>query len=261
MTVSNANADVIRTALSLAEARDGTFSGLIQQLVGKERGRGADRKVYGNATMHYVLYTGFIYINIVRRSLDRLLAMDRDELVAEFASKGITDGHGNPITRADVNKAIANLAGSLQDSLDGKNTSTTDHVFEPLVVDGETVRGARVYRCVANDPAYNCKCGDCTGDKRAPVDGQISLLALVIGSKVIEPAPNGPVPKSKSRGDVVVKGILKSRLPIGRVRSFRLRPGDDYILRAGGAAATAANKDGVTVDADRVADLATSLQG
>jgi len=257
MTTNAAN---LRLAQSLAAARKGTFTGLIIRKVGATRGRGAAKVRYGDDLVHVVFYTGFRYENLVRRSLEQLQATDPAAIVADFAARGITDGHGHAITLAQVCTAVADLDRSFNDTLNGTNESTTEHVYEPLVVDGETVRGARVYKCVAHD-GRKCHCRDCSGDSKAPVDGQINILGLRIGQKVIEAAPNGPIPPSKSRGDVVAKRVIRSRLPIGRLVSYRLAPGADYILRAGGAAALAADKDGVTVDPNKVQTAADLLAG
>lgn len=258
--MNQSNATDLTLAATLATARKGTFTGLITQKVGTTRGRGSDKKTYGDDLVHVVLVTGFRYENLVSRSLERLQAMDPAALVAEFATRGITAGDGSAIRLADVCTAIAALDASFQSTLDGTNVSTTAHVYDPLVVDGETVRGGKVYKCVAGDPEHKCQCRDCTGDPKAPVAGQINLSGLKIGETVIEPGANGPIPASKSRADVVAKNIIRSRLPVGRYVSYRLEPGSDFILRAGGAAALAASKDGVTLDPAKVQDAADLLK-
>lgn len=253
------NATDATAAATLAEARGGTFTGLIIRKQGVTRGRGSTKQRYGDDLVHVVIYTGFRYETLVQRSLDALQAMDPAALVAEFAKRGIVDGNGDAIRLADVCTAITALDESFQKSLDGTNSSTTDHVYEPLVVDGQNVRGSKVYRCVAGDPTHKCHCRNCTGDPKAPVDGQITLAGLKIGERVLDPAPNGPIPASKSRADVVAKRVIRSRLPVGRYVSYRLEKGADYILRAGGAAAMASDKDGVVLDADRVQTAADLL--
>ena len=261
MSQPTTNAAVPTTAAFLADAHPGRFRGLIIRKVGQTRGRGAAKKVYGDDLMHYVIFGGFRYDRLVARSREILQSMDPASIVAEFAAKGITDGNGDPIRLADVCKAIADIDNSFDKTLAGTNTSTIEHVYEPLTVDGKTVRGAKVYKCVKGDPKHECKCRDCTGDKRAPVDGQINISGLKIGETVLEPAANGPIPASKSRADVVAKRVIRSRLPIGRYVSFRLEPGADYILRVGPAASQAATQDGVTCDADKVQQAAALLAG
>jgi hypothetical protein len=249
MTTTNASSASL--AAHLAAAKVGSFVGLITQKQGVTRGRGAAKMVYGDDTVHTVIVTGFRYDRLVERSLTKLVGMNPADVLAA----GLVDGDGNPITMADVHTAMVDLATSLQASADGTNTSSTDHVYEPLVVDGDTVRGCRVYKCVAGNPAHDCKCRDCTGEEKAPKSGTIYLQGLAIGTKVITPAPNGPAPASKSRADVVAKNWIRARLPIGRYVSYRLEAGESWMLAAGGVAAAASDTAGITLRTDMVADI------
>jgi len=261
--MTNTNSDNLQLALTLANARKGTFTGLIVRKKGTVRGG----VTYGDDLVHTVMYTGFKYNNLVQRSLNALPDPSSrdfedycDRIVGYCKRMGYTDKNGSSIDYADVAKAINDLRASFESTLAGTNTATTDHVYEPLTVDGETVRGARVYRCVASK-GIKCHCRNCTGDKRAPKDGQVNILGLRVGSKVLDAAANGPAPLPKSRGDVIAKNIIKKRLPIGRLVSYVLEEGGDFILNAGGTAATAANKDGVTVDPVKVREAAELLAG
>jgi hypothetical protein len=246
------NAASAALAQHLADAKVGSFVGLIITKQGVTRGRGAAKMVYGDDTVHTVIVTGFRYDRLVERSLLKLVGMNPADVVAA----GLKDGDGNPITMADVHTAMADLAASLQGTRDGTNTSTTDHVYDPLVVDGQAVRGCRVYKCVAADPAHECKCRDCTGDPKAPKAGTIYLQGLAVGSKVIVPAANGPAPASKSRADVVAKDWLRARLPVGRYVSYRLEAGTDFVLCAGGVAAMRSDEAGIRLREDAVAEVA-----
>jgi hypothetical protein len=248
------NASSAALAQHLADAKVGSFVGLVIQKQGETRGRGAAKLTYGDDTVHTVIVTGFRYDRLVERSLAKLVGMNPADVVAA----GLVDGDGNPVTIADVTTAMSDLAASLQATLDGTNASTTDHVYDPLVVDGQVVRGCRVYKCVAADPAHECKCRDCTGDAKAPKAGTLYLQGLAVGSKVIVPAANGPVPASKSRADVVAKNWIRARLPVGRYVSYRLEAGTDFVLCAGGVAAMKSDEAGITLRADAVAD-ATAL--
>ena len=249
MTTTNASSATLAT--HLAAAKVGSFVGLITQKQGVERGRGAAKLTYGDDTVHTVIVTGFRYGRLVERSLAKLVGMNP----ADVVDAGLVDGDGNAVTLADVQTAMSDLAASFRDSAAGTAESTTGHVYDPLVVDGETVRGCRVYKCVAGDPAHECQCRDCTGDAKAPKAGTIYLQGLAVGSKVIVPAPNGPVPASKSRADVVAKNWIRARLPVGRYVSYRLEAGQPWMLAAGGVAAAASDAAGITVRAEAVADL------
>jgi hypothetical protein len=256
MTATNATCTTLATTLS--DARKGTFTGLVIRKEGVTRGRGPAKLTYGDDLVHVVIVSGFRYERLVTRSLAKLNALVVDDIVAEFSERGVKDGEGNLVGKTEIEKAVADLRDSFTSTLAGTNESTTDHVFDPLVVEGETVRGARVYKCVAGTE-HPCHCRNCTGDPKAPLPGQINLSGLKIGEVVLEAAKNGPVPPSKSRGDVVAKNILRSRLPVGRYVSYRLEPGDDYILRAGGTAALAADSAGVSLDPRKVADVEALL--
>ena len=256
---TNASPSAATLAATLASARKGTFTGLITQKKGTERGRGSAKLTYGDDVVHVVLVTGFNYKNLVTKSLTRLLALDLDAVEAEFATRGIVDGDGGSVGRLAIEEAVKSLKDSFEATLAGTNESTTDHVYEPVLVDGETVAGCRVYKCVAGDATRECHCRDCTSDAKAPKDGTIYLQGLKIGETVLTPAPNGPVPASKSRADVVAKNILRARLPVGRYVSYSLEAGENWILRAGFAAATASDKAGIALRAGTEAEVMACL--
>ncbi len=253
MTAINTNANSALVSALLADARVGTFTGLITTKKGKEAGRGADKKLYGNDQVHVVIFTGFKYENLVKRSLAMVTTLDAATMVAEGAKKG------NVFTEADVEAARAELVDTYTKSLAGTNESTTAHVYNPLVVNGETVRGSRVYKCVAEtkDEDGNdrvCHCRTCTGDAKAPLDGTIYLQGLQVFSKVLVPAPNGKAPAANSAPKTLAKNALTNHLPIAKYVSYALTPGDDFILAAGGTAAVEATKAGfmVTPEVDAV---------
>jgi hypothetical protein len=250
--VTNCTSPVL--AANLAFAKKGTFTSLIIRKEGEERGPAGAKVVYGDDLVHVVIITGFKYERLVARSRDMLAAMtdaDLDALVARNY-KG-WQGRGAkavevPVTRADFDAARDELLTSFDKTLTGTNESTTDHVYEPLVVNGETVRGARVYK------------GNPNGQDAAPV-GTVYLQGLKIGEKVLDAAPNGPVPASQSNPKTVAKNVLRSRLPVARYVSYKLdtsTPGA-WLLSAGGAAVAACDTNGVSLDADRVDAALTAL--
>lgn len=232
----------------LASANVGTFTGLIVTKQGVTRGKGADKKAYGDDTVHTVIFTGFKYERLVQRSLDMLPSITTEDVIATCAA------HGDVVTEADVEAARVELTESYGKTLAGTNESTTDAVFEPLTVDGEIVRGARVYKCVAGtaDDAGEprvCKCRDCTGDAKAPLKGTVYLQGLRVHTTVITPAKNGPAPEPNSAPKTIAKNEITRRLPVSKYVSYRLEKGADWVLRAGGAAVIEATKHGFVVDA------------
>jgi hypothetical protein len=258
----NTNAASLANAAALAAANKGTFTSLIITKQGKEVGG----TVYGDDTVCTVVVTGFKYDRLVQRSLDKALTLTDADLNRIIDGKTGYDGRGKNaverlVTLADARDALAELVTSFRETLAGTNESTTDHVFTPLVVtddhgNAETVRGARVYKCVADDPNHVCRCRTCTGDNRAPVDGQINLSGLAIGTTVLTPAANGPAPAVKSGVKTVAKDAIRSVLPVSRYVSYRLDPNASWILKAGGAAVVQADTNGVHVQDSALSAMA-----
>lgn len=245
----NTNANSKLLASILADARIGTFTGLVTTKVGKT----VKGVTYGNDRVHTVIFTGFNYGRLVMRSLAQLGAIETETVIAKAAKRGHT------ITEADVEQAREELRESFQKSVAGENESTTSHVFDPLVVDGETVTGARVYKCVAethdeNGEVRECRCRTCTGDEKAPLSGTIYLTGLRIHSTVLEASVNGPIPPVKSAPKTIAKDTMRDILPIGRFVQYRLEPGTDFILRAGGTAVAEATQKGFVVT-DEIVDV------
>ena len=243
---SNSNSDIL--GLLLKDSRKGTFTGLITTKRGVDRGKGADRKTYGDDTVHVTIVTGFKYENLVARSLEQVRVADLDAALA----LGLVDGAGNALTLADFEEARAELVASFERTLDPTqaSTSTTQDVFDTLEMDGEAVRGARVYKC---SKKANCACRECNpDDAKAPLPGTIYLQGLRIHSTVLTPAPNGPAPVAKSKAKTVAKDALRRNLPVARYVSYRLEPGTDFLLRAGGTAEAEAVKQGFIATDDLI---------
>ena len=282
MAITNANNAAL--AALIADARVGTFTHIITTKKGEVRGGKANPKTYGDDTVATTVVTGFKYIPLVERSKDEALALtdaDKDAVVARGLTgwvrvwkksskvgdlKEVARGLGlddsgtkkdvvarleeavpggmveRLVTRADVDEAHTALLADLQRTLDGETSPKNAHVYEPLVVDGQRVRGGRVYK------------GNPTGDDAA-LPGTIYIQGIIIASKVLVPAANGPVPASKSGPVSVAKKALRRLLSVSRYVSYALEPGSDFYLAAGGAAVAAADKDGLTVDAAKVAGI------
>ena len=261
---TNANSNIL--ASIIASANNGTFTGLVQTLKGAERlapgaKRGGEKLVYGNDTVHVCLFTGFKYDALCQRSLDVLSTLDAASVLAEIRDAGLKgfEGRGGnavevEITEADVQEALDRLQASWTLSRDGLNVSSNDHVFEPLVVNGQTVRGCRVYTGQTEE-------AKAAGVEAPATVGTIYLHGLQISRTVLAAAPNGHLPESKSGSRVVAEGFITRKTPMANYRSYRLQPGEDFILRAGGTAMVAAEKDGIKLtteirDALKVAQAA-----
>lgn len=252
MTTTNSISPVL--AANLASARKGTFTSLIIRKEGEERGAQGSKVTYGDDLVQVVIITGFRYENLVARSRDMLANMSDAEVDA-LVARNYTGWSGRgakavqvPVTRADFDAARAELTDSFDKTLAGTNESTTDHVYEPLLVNGEVVRGSRVY--VGNPNGQD-----------AATPGTVYLQGLKIGERVLDAAPNGPVPASQSNPKTVAKGVLRSRLPVARYVSYKLDAAGGWLLSAGGAAVAACDTNGVTLDADRVNAAVEALVG
>ena len=76
------NAASAALAQHLADAKVGSFVGLIITKQGVTRGRGAAKLTYGDDTVHTVIVTGFRYDRLVERSLLKLVGMNPADVVA-----------------------------------------------------------------------------------------------------------------------------------------------------------------------------------
>ncbi len=219
MDRTNANSAPLSEAL--AHTKRGTFAGLIITKKGLSKGG----KTYGNDRVHVTVISGFSYMTLVQKSLSKLDTITVEKVQAK--SPDLSD--------FSIASAIQELRESFEATLNGTSESTTDHVYEPLVLDGVEIRGSRVYRCAAGKVA-KCHCRGCTGNPKAPIDGTIYLQGLLINSTIMETAPNGPPPTPNSSEKTLAKNAIRRMLPIGHYVSYCLEPGQDWILRVGGNA-------------------------
>lgn len=247
---TNANSRLISSLL--ADAKVGTFTGLVQTLKGEERlapgeKRGGRKIVYGNDMIHVCLFTGFKYSSLCQRSIDAIADFTAEMMLTEIQAKGLKgwEGRGDnavqvEITVADVQEALDRLRASWALSRDGMNESSNDHVFEPLMVNGEVVRGCRVYKGQTDE-------AKAAGVPEPATPGTIYLHGLQISRKVLTPAANGHLPESKSGARVVAEKYILDQTPMAAYRSYRLMPGTEFLLRAGGTAMIEAEKDGIVL--------------
>lgn len=178
------------------------FISLTLKLVGEDKGRGADRKRYGDAVVRVVLKRAD-YSALVAESLAQVQALNPATV------------KGDP---AIVAQAVDELTESFRKTLAGESVSTSAHVYAPVMLDGEVVPGAKVY-IGGGDPT----------DPRSPVPGTLYLQGACVSSKILVPAPNGPVPPANSSPVVAVKNAIRRTLPIAKWKQYRLLPGDNLI--------------------------------
>lgn len=235
MTVTNANS--AKVAEMLNDARPG-FAGVIKTLKGKVVGGVLyNDEVVWDTFNHSGLYAGDN--GLKARDLEALGQITDQEILDALKAADAQgwEGRGSkarqvPVTRMHVQAARAKIEASCLKSMTGRNSATTDHVYEALVVNGETVRGARVYVC-AGTP--KCRCRNCNpSNERAPLPGTIYIRGLLERREVVTPAANGRAPFPKSNPITVARRFFESRLPSRKYVQHCLEPGTDFILAIGG---------------------------
>jgi len=224
------------------------------QKVGAVRGGKANPVRYGDdKVLSIMLPTS--YMNVQTRTLDILIEELRSnpdlftDLAAKADSRGIkgwAKGQEVAITAADFKKAYDALVASLTKTVNGVNQSTSEHVYEPLVVDGQNVPCAKVYVGGGNPD-----------DKRTPIVGSIYVSGLQLAQHVLEEAENGPVPSSKSRADVVAKRLVTAwlKLPNRRWRTYRLPANEAWRIKTGADAAVVCDTNKVAVSSADVTEV------
>lgn len=250
--MGNAYSD--RTAVGIANLLDNLgnsakFARFETTLAGEEQGRGKNRVRRGNHKVVATVLVGNVsYESMLQRSFANLTKIadsdDRfvDKVAKAMNEEGIRDGQtGREITPEDVWDALYGLGPSdggipgrkglltaWRESLRGENPdSTSKHVYEPLVVDNEEVKGAYVYTGEGNPE-----------DPEAPVPGAIYFNAVTIFTKVVKPSPNGNIIPSRSGAVVLVKKFLPrflgpGTLPVLKFKRYRLLPGVPFSIKSG----------------------------
>ncbi len=234
-TLPTSNINNVALARYLASHRSSaTFSSVIYTKVGVERGRKPNKKRYGDDTVLDTCVTGFRYMNLCNKDLATLESgeISPQVLLDKLVELQRHDKDGHIPSLKDCERAILDQVNSFRRSLDGTNVSTTDEVREPVIVDGKTIQG-----CWVNNGKVDPK-----------KTGIPYLYGLRVGRKVLEEAPNGPIPSSNSRPDVVAKNVLKSKfLRVGRWMQVKLDPSSYTAIKLGGEAAAEADSNGIVV--------------
>ena len=260
-TSTNATSTTLAAAIAGSRsAQCASIMSLVTTLRGATRlapgeKRGGLKVTVGNDTVRDTLVAGRSYRSLKGKDGVILadLAANPDRLDAMVADGHMAwSGRGAKavqiaVTRADFDLALAEMIASTDKSIAGTNTSTTDHVYEPLLVDGKALKGYRVYVGPADDSI-----------KPASAPGTIYVQGLRVGRKVITAAQYAK-PASKSGGKAVAKKVITRLLPSRRYVSYCLEAGSDFILNLGSDAVTASDAAGITVDPTVVATLLSDV--
>ena len=215
--------------------------------------RGASKTVYGDDLVHVLLWCGFQYKALVERSYQKLQGFRNQGKLITTLQTATQKAGFEVVTLRDAAEAIQEVEESLTrilrggfDHVEGPRTPQEDGhkvIWEPLVVGGQRVRGAKVY-IGDGDP----------NDSHAPVPGSIYLDGVKLGEKVLEPAPNGPW-LAKQKAKTVAKEILRSWLPSGLYVRYCLDPKYRQELRVGREAGQHAKGAGVIVEPESIRAL------
>ena len=236
------------------------FVSFSTRLAGEVQGSGAAKMRRGDHVMSYTLLTGFSYPAMVQRSLDTLTGASAsptfvaDTVAALQAAGAVDEGSGAAITASDVIDAVSGtvrgrtgLLTSFAATLAGTSVSTSEHVYDALTLDGETIPGCKVYNQV----------GGGGGDPKSPVLGTVYLAGIVIASACIERGANGDKLPSKRGAVAVAKDWIERALdlPARKYRTFRLLPGEAVSLKSGSVSFHAAEGGKVRAGAANIATL------
>ena len=190
---------------------------IVYRKKGVERGSGAKRAVYGDHKVAVTIITGFEYKSVVEKSKQQLLQIKDHDILEECRKAGLIDRTGEPIHRPAVWEALTDIHASLLKTIQGTNTSNTQKVFQPLKIDGQKVRGCKIY------------VGDGDHDNpRAPKPGTVYLQGLKVGEVIIEEAPNGNPPEPRSAAKSIAKRVIREQLRIGKYVSYELSPEREF---------------------------------
>lgn len=223
---------------------------------GVARGPSTAKVVYGDDTVHSLIWSGFTYKALVERSYKKLHEEWSKGSLMHNLLKEVQEAGCAAVTVHDVAAAVQEIDEAFKkvlassDEYDNPLSGFDDPVdppenpiWEPLKVNGQTVRGVKVYIGGGNDK-----------DPRSPVKGNVYLDGVKLGEKVILKAVNGAW-KPKQQPKTVAKEILKARLPVGLYVRYCLNAEAMPSIAVGSAASTAAKKAGVSVDPEAIRSL------
>lgn len=251
MVVTNAGDPKVASQLAaLVDEPGGTLLSLRVRKVGEERGAGAEKRTYGDAEVHVLIWTGFSYRALIERSQKKLRALlDKGGLITRLGQAAYAETP--EVTVEDACLAIQEvqewfsrvLAGTAVNGEVVPGPDDLPPLWKPLEVDGVKVRGARVY----NGPER-------PGDAKAPKPGTVYLQGVKLGEVVVTPAPNGEwVPQSHPK--TVVKKLLKVQLPVGLFVQYKLDPERMSDLRVAADASAAAKAVGIPIEPEALRSL------
>jgi hypothetical protein len=260
--MSSANATDLQLADELSEIGDlgqGTLASLVIRKKGVLRGVQGAKVAYDNDKVHVLVWTGFHYKALVGRAYNRLHAIWDQGTLFQSLLTAVRQAGRTDVTLQDVSEAVQETNDSLLKVINGVGCTAEDivdqvfpdpeaestvdghaAVWEPLVVDGQEVKGAKVYVGAGG-----------TGPN-APVKGTIYLDGVKLGEKVLEEALHW---KPNQKAKTVAKDILRSWLPNGLYVRYCLAPEALVELKVGKAASAAAKAAALPIEPEAIRSL------
>jgi len=218
--------------------------GTLVFLTVKKKGVKRAGQIYNDDLTQVLLWSGFHYRALVQRSMDQLDMLDDGTLRRNLAGDLMLAGFEN-VKMDDVTLAVQKVRESFQRVLrDAKDSDPEDEsprmegsVFQPYVVNGQEVRGAKVYM------------GKGGPDPRSPVPGTVYLDGVKLGEHCLSEVEKwSPL----SKGLTIAKTMLKSYLPIGLYARYALDESSLRSLYVGKEAAEKVRETPIAINPDAI---------
>lgn len=228
----------------------GTLVFLELRKKGVLRGKGEDKKIYGDDLVQVLLWSGFSYRALVERSYKKLHEYwGRGDFVTRLIEAVKAEGRED-VTVQTTTTAIQEIEDTFlrvirtpDKDKDSPPDGDFESVWDLLVVDGVLIRGAKVYSGSGNPD-----------DHRAPVPGTIYMDGVKLGEKVLVAAPNGHW-VSKQKPKTVVKDVIREWLPVGLYARYSLDKDNLLTIKVGAEASKAAKAAKVPIDPESIRSL------
>lgn len=243
MTTNATDTTLAENLSNISTDNLGVGQGTMVSIVLRKKGHLSGGVQYGDDTVHVLVWTGFHYKALVERSLKKLDQLwDSGTLFRDLLKEAIDHGTYDA-TIEDVSAAVQELRDSLNKVVNGATTNFEDEntrvsVWEPLVVNGEPVLGAKVYM----------------GSNTDIGKGTVYIDGVKLGEKVLKKAAN-PKRAIKSKAKTVIKDILRDKLPVGLYVRYSLNKKDLISLEIGNNAVTTVKTAGVVIDPSAIRSL------
>ncbi len=245
MTTNATDQNLAQNLSNISTDGLGVGQGTMVSIVLRKKGTTIGGTTYGDDTVHVLVWTGFHYKALVERSLKKLDQLWESgtlfrDLLKEAIDHGTYDATIDDVAAAvqELRDSLSKVASSTHETPVGEPSHDVPTWWEPLVVNGEPVLGAKVY----------------IGQSKTIDKGTIYIDGVKLGEKILAKAAN-PKRAAKSKAKTVIKDILRDKLPVGLYARYSLNKKDLISLDIGNNAVTMVKTAGVTVDPSAIRSL------